>query len=1047
MSHRLISLIAQFEAQVIRTPSAPCVTFEGTSLDYGQLNAQSNQLAHELRILGVGLQSRVAVCLDRSLDLVVALLGTLKAGASYVPLDPNYPADRLEFMLDDSHASVLVTQAQHRQKLPAPRVPALLFPDDKRRLEAHPAVNMDGGPAPQSPAYVIYTSGSTGKPKGVVIPHSAICNHMTWMQAQFPLGVTDRVLQKTPYSFDASVWEFYAPLLSGAVLVLARPDGHRDASYLIETIRRQEITILQVVPSLLRMLLDEKAFDDCHSLRRVYCGGEPLLPADVRAFHDRLGADLINLYGPTECTIDTVFWQSDRTNRASIPIGRSVSGTSAYVLDDDMNAVATGSAGELYLSGACLALGYLDRPQLTAEKFLPDPLSAEPGSRMYKTGDLVRRNADGDLEFHGRADSQVKVRGYRIELGEIEAVLTTHPDITRCVVALAEGAIGPRLVAYVVCDTGPAIDAAALRAYLQQRIPDYMVPSAFCFLSSLPLTPSGKIDRRSLPPPPNDELDPRPGHVPPHSEIEKQVASIWEDVLGVRPVGLNDDFFLLGGDSVQAHIIVGRIRKALSRKLSIKELFEAPVLGAFVNRLGAPGPRSLPAITRTEGTTDLPLTFAQEGHWLVQRMAPHTPVYNVTVALRFVGHLDVRVLETALDALIARHEILRTTFGFIGDDPVQRIHETVSVPLEHEDISAVTGEEQARILNEKLLQRDLVPFDLQQGPLIRFRLYRLSDSEHVLDMVQHHIVTDEWSIRLMAKEIRFLYAALRNGQPLPVAKPNIRYADYGAWQRQHVSLATLKEQVAYWKQQLSGVPPLKLPTDFPRPTTQSLRADTVRVALADAETTDKLKQLAGRTEASLFMVLHAALSLLLSRVAGQANVAVGTPIAGRTQQETESVLGCFVNTLVLRMKIEGSETFASLVEQSRRATLAAYGAQDLPFQQLLVALRPARAPGWTPLFQCLLQLQKEVVEIDTLEDLAIQLESRPSPGVLFDLFVCLSESEQGLTGVFQFATDLFKRETVEQLVTSFQTLLARVANSPEAIGIAADLWPPPGTRN
>jgi len=493
----------------------------------------------------------------------------------------------------------------------------------------------------------------------------------------------------------------------------------------------------------------------------------------------------------------------------------------------------------------------------------------------------------------------------------------------------------------------------------------------------------------------------------------------------VRPLGLTDDFFQLGGDSVQAHIIVGRMRKALGRKLSIRELFETPVLGAFTARLAASDPRALPPVAPTTQTGDAPCTFVQEGHWLLQQLVPDTAVYNVAIALRIAGPLDADVLAAALDALVARHDILRTTFVFDGDDPLQHVHARVPVQLAREDLAG-----RVDALADRQLAHGAAPFDLARGPLIRFALYRLSPTEHVLDMVQHHIITDEWSIRLIARELAALYAALRAGAPLPPPRTAIRYRDYAVWQRQHVTLDRLAEQVAYWKQQLAGVARLELPADRARPATRSLRGDTVHVPVADAATTHALRELATRAGASLFMVLHAALAQLLARVTGQRDISIGTPIAGRAQQETESVLGCFVNTLVLRMPVAGEPAFAELLEQSKRTTLAAYGAQDVPFEQLLVALRPPRTPGWTPLFQCLMQVQNEVMPMEPAGGLAWQQENRLLPVALVDLFVCLSEGPDGLTGMFQYATDVFERATVERWAAMFRAILATAAAAP-----------------
>jgi amino acid adenylation domain-containing protein len=576
-----------FEAQVERTPEAVAVVFEGEQLTYQALNRRANQLAHYLQRSGVGPETPVGICMERSLEMVIALFGVLKAGGAYVPLDPAYPQERLAFMVTDAQSPVLLAQRALANRLSGFEGQVICLDTEGDPIAGERDENPTCGATSDNAAYVIYTSGSTGKPKGVVISHRAICNHMHWLQMTFPLTETDTVLQKTPFSFDASVWEFYAPLLAGGRLVMARPGGHQDGSYLVKTIVEQQVTILQLVPSLLKLLLQEPAFETCDSLKRVFCGGEVLRVELVERFFDYLTTELINLYGPTEATIDATFWTCERQHsQQNVPIGRPIANMQAYILDSHLNPVPVGIPGELCLAGTGLARGYLNRPGLTAEKFVPNPFSRKPGERLYKTGDQARYLPDGSIEFLGRLDHQVKVRGYRIELGEIETTLRGHPVVRETVVLARQDVSGNRgedkqLVAYLVPRRQPVPSVSELRHYLAEKLPDYMIPATFITLDALPLTPNGKVDRRALPVPGRTRPRLAGTLVAPRNPAEEALADIWADVLGLESVGIHDNFFELGGHSLLATRVASRIRDAFQVKILLAGLFEAPTIAAL----------------------------------------------------------------------------------------------------------------------------------------------------------------------------------------------------------------------------------------------------------------------------------------------------------------------------------------------------------------------------------------------------------------------------------------------------------------------------------
>jgi amino acid adenylation domain-containing protein len=823
------------EAQAARTPEAIAVICERERVTYAELNARANRLAHHLRSLGVRPDGRVAICVERSLEMVVGLLAILKAGGAYVPLDPGYPAERLAFMLKDSAPIAVLTHGAARAALDEGlaglpfRPPVLAVEEDAAWIQKPAA---DPGPAEvgltsRHLAYVIYTSGSTGQPKGAMNEHRGVVNRLVWGQGAYGLTADDRVLQKTPFSFDVSAWEFFWPLLAGARLVMARPGGHRNPAYLLDIIRDEAVTTLHFVPSMMRAFLEVVEASNCASIRRVFTSGEALSAGLVRLFHQRLpGVELHNLYGPTETAIEVTAWTSSAGDlTANVPIGCPIANTRIYILDDDREPVPIGASGEIHIGGVQVCRGYLNRPELTAERFIASPFVE--GERLYRTGDLGRYRPDGTIEYLGRNDFQVKIRGFRIELGEIEARLAEHPGVREAVVLAREDAPGDkRLVAYTIArPDAAAAETEELRAYLAASLPEYMVPAAYVRLDVLPLNANGKLDRNALPAPGTSAFSAL-SYEPPQGETEERLARIWAALLQVERVGRHDNFFDLGGHSLLAVRMLSRVRQVLGADVPLAELFARPVLADFAAVAGRGGPSPLPRIEPASRVGPLPLSFAQHRLWLAAQMDGASLAYHIPLNVRLSGELDRRALRQALDRLAARHEALRATFAVVDGEPIQRIAAAeIGFALEEHDLR---GERDPEGTLERLeIAESETPFDLEAGPLARARLIRLADRDHILLVTLHHIVFDGWSTGVLNRELSALYAAFREGRADPLPKLAIQYADYAVWQRHWLSGASLKEQADYWRRALAGAPPV---LDC-RPTAPARRGKTTPVRL------------------------------------------------------------------------------------------------------------------------------------------------------------------------------------------------------------------------
>jgi amino acid adenylation domain-containing protein/non-ribosomal peptide synthase protein (TIGR01720 family) len=1082
--HRLIA------AQAARSPEAVAVSCEEGQLTYRELAARAGRLARRLRRWGVGPEVRVGLAAERSLEMVVGMLAILQAGGAYVPLDAGYPDERLAYMIEDSGMPVLLSQRQFGERcerLVKGKVRLVYLPSaaaspqgsipgkegtDPVPESAAPAIALESPVstavdaswsgssawvAEASAAYVMYTSGSTGWPKGVVISHQAILNRLLWMLDELGLGAEDRVLQKTPFSFDVSVPELFGPLLAGACLVMARPGGHQDSAYLAAAIAREGITQVHFVPSMLRVFLEEPELARCASLRRVMASGEALTPALAWRFQQRLGRplgiSLHNLYGPTEAAVEVSHWRSPAEPR-EVPIGRPIANTRLYLLDRHDDPVPVGVVAELHIGGLNLARGYLGRPELTAEKFVPDRMAgaadgawegaaagasagaaAGPGSRLYRTGDLARWLPSGEIEFLGRIDDQVKVRGFRIELGEIEATLLRHPAVRAAAARLLRDRAGEsRLVAYIVPRHGaPEPEAQELRAFLKQRLPDYMVPSVFVPLAALPLTSSGKVDRKALPVP---EMGRPPAAAwrSPGTPLEQLVAGMFEELLALDRASADDDFFELGGHSLLATQLISRLRHACGVELPLAALFEAPTVAGLARRLEAglaAGPAgAAPPIVPVPRGGDLPLSFGQERLWFLDQLQPGLAVYNIHSALRLAGPLDVPALAAALAAIVARHEILRTSFPAAGGRPRQAIHPPGPVPLPLVDLAALPPsrhEQQAAGLAAAHAAR---PFDLAAGPLLRVALLRLAAGEHVAQLALHHTIFDGWSIGLLVEEVQAHYAACLAGQPPPRPPLALQYADFAAWQRSWLEGEALDAQLAFWREELRDMPAvLELPADRPRPPVQSFRGSGRDFALPPALSL-ALRRLARGERATLFMTLLAGFQALIHRYTGRQDVSVGTPIAGRNRLETEPLIGLFINMLVLRSRPAGGLAFGELLRQVRQAALRTYAHQELPFERLVEALQPERSLSFNPLFQVMLLLEDFRQPPPALPGLAIQPMRVRETEVRYTLELAMVDDGKSLGGAMRYHADLFDAATIDRMLAHLQALLAAVADDP-----------------
>ena len=1011
-----------FEQQAARTPDRVAVVCGEERLTYAELNARADRLARRLLAFGAAPDTRVGIHLSRSTGMVVAALGVLKSGAAYVPLDPSYPFDRITFMLQDSAIPLLVTEQALLDELPATDAMPICIDDD----EEPEMITQDVSAGPDNLAYVIYTSGSTGRPKGVMVDHRAAVNlalaHQQAIYAHHVSASGLRVSLNAPLAFDACV-ERLLLLLFGHTVYVIPETVRQDSDAMLAYVERHALDVLDFTPSQLRLLIDAGLLEK-HGVtaRLVLVGGEPIDEQLWQTLAKQDRVDFFNVYGPTECTINSSICRIN-TSPARPTIGHPLANVEVYIMDQRQQPVPQGITGEILVGGAGLSRGYLSKPDQTAEKFIPHPFAARPGQRLYHTGDRARFLPDGQIEFLGRVDGQVKIRGFRIELGEIETALLDHPDVSEAAVVAREDEVhGKRLAAYVVAASGE-VDLDALRRRLAQRLPGYMVPSTITLLDALPLDLTGKLDRKALPEPQARSLA---ASREPRTPQEEILCSLFAEVLGLERVGIDDNFFELGGHSLLAVRLISMVRSTLGLELDIITLFEAPSAALLSLRLSNAGPARHPS-PRERDAGPLPLSYAQQRLWFIQQLAPNSNAYNIPMAIRVTGQLDLNALNATLSEIIRRHEVLRTTFAFDYGQPRQVVHPPARRELPVTDLTHLTAAVRMDHAQHIAEEEARLPFDLEHAPPLRVRLLRLDAHEHVLLLTKHHIASDGWSLDVLIREVGCLYPSFSRGDASPLPELPIQYADYALWERERLQSEELDQHLAYWREQLAGAPPvLELPADRPRPPAQSFRGAQHAFVLSP-ELTARLKQLSRREGVTLFMTLLAAFKVLLQRYTRRDDIVVGSPFAGRGTAETDGLIGFFVNTVVLRTSLAGDPTFRELLARVRVVALGAYAHQELPFEKLVGETQPERHTTHSPLYQVMFEMQNAAVAKLELPDLALEPLKLDLAAAKFDLTLSMDELGDEIAAVFNYSTDIFEAERIHRMAAHLLTLLEDVA--------------------
>ena len=1038
------TLVDWFEAQVERTPQREALSFEDAHYSYRQLNAKANQLAHHLRKRGVGPETLVGLLQERSAEVVIAILGIMKAGGAYVPIDPVYPAERMAFMLADTGAPLLITQASLEDRAAGQEIDILSLDESWEEIAQEPESNPARVVEPHNLAYVIYTSGSTGQPKGVQITHANVVRLLTATEPWYHFDKHDVWTLFHSYAFDFSVWELWGSLLYGGRLVVVPYLVSRSPESFYDLLLAEGVTVLNQTPSAFRQLIRAAERGETPaetSLRWVIFGGEALELQSLQPWFELFGDEkpqLVNMYGITETTVHVTYRpinQADLDAGAGSAIGGPIPDLTLYVLDSHGEPQPFGVPGELYVGGAGVARGYLNRPELSADRFIPDPFGDDPTARLYKTGDLARLLPGGDVEYMGRIDFQVKIRGFRVELGEIESVLDRHETVRESVVLVREDAPGDqRLVAYVTA-AGDGVDAGELRTHCLRSLPDYMVPAAFVTLAAIPLTNNGKVDRKALPAPDWSQATVEVEFVLPRTPTEEIVASICAQVLGVDRIGAFDNFFDRGGHSLLATQVVSRLREAFEIDLPLRILFErstiAELAAAVDDTVQEAQGLHLPPIEVIPRDQSPPLSFAQQRLWFLDQLDPNSPQYNIPDAVKIRGRLDVDAFERSLNEIVRRHEVLRAAFPTVDGVATQAIAPELSIPFERQDLSQLDPAERERESFRIAQIEAKRPFDLAAGPLVRTKLLRLDEDEHVFLLTMHHIVSDGWSTGILIRELGAIYPAFMAGKPSPLPDLAIQYPDFAAWQRQWLRDEQLEQQLGYWRQALAGMPTvLRLPTDRPRPELQSSSGRYHTFGLS-GPLSAALKALSREADATLFMALLAAYQAFLFRYTGQDDFGVGTPIANRNHPEIESLIGFFVNTLVLRADLSGNPSFRTLLAAVRENALGAYAHQDLPFEMLVDTLQPNRNLSQSPLFQVMFMLNPAATSALRLPDLEFSRLETDTGIALFDMTLILNEGPDEISGGVEYNADLFDADTVERMMLHFRHLLEAMVANPD----------------
>jgi amino acid adenylation domain-containing protein len=997
--------------------------FRDQPLTYKQLNDCANRLAHFLRKNGVGAESLVGVCFERSLEMVIALLAVLKAGGAYVPIDPEYPEDRRGYILKDSGASLVLTHAPCETKLRQIKN-VFVYTINSNALAGFPDSDLPSVAGPHNAAYVIYTSGSTGTPKGVINTHIGIVNRLLWMQDRFVLNEADSVLQKTPYSFDVSVWEFFWPLMTGARLVIAEPGGHRDPSYLVAAIRDNAITIAHFVPSMLRVFLEHGDVPELHSLKRVICSGEALTYALQQRFFSLVTCPLFNLYGPTEASVDVSFWECRKNDeRLIVPIGRPIANIRLYILDPAMRPVPVGIEGELYIGGIGVARGYVNLPNLTKEVFLPDPFSNAHGARLYRTGDICRYLSDGAIEYIGRKDNQVKMRGQRIELGEIENVVFRHNEVALCAVLCREFAPNDfRLIAYYVLRQRGSISAQDLRDRCVSFLPGSMVPHYFVELDAMPLTASGKTDRKTLQQKAFLSVANKQS-IAPQTSDEIKMAEIWKRLLEVSSLGIDDDFFQKGGHSLLAIHLVSRVKESFGVDVPLSVFYNAATIDKLLLEMKRTGlSQTAAGPVCSEQTIGIPLSPSQSRLLFLCGLEPESRAFNLSTCFEISGPFDQGLAHTAIERVVERHDALRATFETNESGPTMRIHPTML--FEFETIDCASGARDC--WTKEIITRSIRPYDLSAGPLLRILIVRIAQDRRIMAVMTHHIVSDGWSMGVFIRDFSHFYYSLTNTTQPDLPGMPCRFADYTAWQslRPQVIGQVTRE---YWEQQLSmPLPILELPADRPRPSSVSYAGSSVFFKMP-AEVRSGLERLCRDERTTIFTALLGVFYVLLSRYSGHSDIIIGSPTANRESPDLENLFGFFLNMAPMRIRVKNDLTFRQLVRNIDNVVRDGIIHHSIGFDSLVEIIKPKRDFGHAPVFQVMFAFENYSMQAQSAKGTSMRFLPVDRGATEFDLSLYMWPEQEGLACMFEYSVDLFDHDTIERMAAHFANIAMAVA--------------------
>ena len=1036
---------AAFEEQVEKNSAAVAVVSGNETLSYGDLNRRANRLARYVKRFGVGPNSLVGIYLDRSFEMVVAILAVLKAGGAYVPIDPNSPVDRVAFVIKDTGLSLMLTCRGLVEKLPECPAEVICLDSAWEKISHESDQNLNGRPRSDDLAYAIYTSGSTGDPKGVEISHGALGNFSSWAIGAYQLSPSDRVLQFAAVGFDAAIEEIFPTLLRGATLVLRAERSIASIQAFVEHCRDWQVSVVDLPTSywheLTRTLCRENmALPE--SIRLVIIGGEaasPKLLAEWRQVASR-GCRLVNTYGPTEATVvatacDLTDAADTTATSAPVPIGRPIANVRVYVLDRRLEPVPIGVAGELFIAGAGLAAGYRNSPALTARNFITKSFGYGLEERLYRTGDIVRYRGDGRLEFLGRSDDQLKIMGYRVEPKEIESTLAQYPGVKETIATpFSSENDERRIAAYVVPQAGANVTADELRAYLSRKLPAYMIPAAIVFTEKFVRSANGKIDRKALPQPLSSATTDADAAAA-RSPVEQGLVEIWHDILSDAQVDIHKSFFEIGGHSLSATQVMSRVRESFRVELPLRAIFETPTIAGLANQIQlalqtSRGAIERPPITPVSRSQELPVSFSQARMWFMHQIAPESPAYNLGVALRLIGPLDRSALTSSFGEIVRRHEAIRTVFPSVDGQPRQVVTDWSPVHVRVIDLQNLPLDQRLTKAKELVSEESRRPFNLERDLLMRVLLIRLGEDEHVLAVNMHHIASDQWSMGIIARELTHLYNSFCTESQAQLNPVTLQYSDFAVWQRQWLTGEVLQQQLQYWKEHLKGLQPIALPTDRPRPSVQSFNGAFVTYDIP-TDLIDRLKALGAQEAATLYMTFLTAFKILLCRYSGRADIAVGSPIANRNWLAVENIVGTFVNTLVLRTDLSGDPSFRELLSRVRDVTINAFARQETPFEKLVEELQPQRDPSRSPLVQVLFNFQNAPlgdVRLHGLTWTPFEFELGASQ---FDL--CLAVDPNVLNKiVLVYNPDLFNEARAARMLEHYTNLLEAFARDPNA---------------